>query len=132
MSLNRETPPHPSPGSVPLTWDIHVMTAGFFLGFLAMLATLIWVIVRFVAPHEWWLGVVHAIYAAIVCSFVVGGFGGLFLSAGLLAGLQCLRGCCTVCGKKLMSADEFCECRFRTWEKSYPVPPPDRCAELNR
>ena len=47
----------------------------FVVGFVVMLATLAWLIVRFVTPEAHWWDVLHTSINAILISAVVGGLG---------------------------------------------------------
>lgn len=65
--------------------EIFVALIAFVVGFVVVLATLAWVIVRFVTPEARWWDVLHTSINAILISVVLGGLGSAALASWLLS-----------------------------------------------
>jgi hypothetical protein len=64
--------------------QIIVILLAFIVGFVAMLATLAWVIVRYVTPEARWWDALHSSINAILISILFGGLGSAALASWAL------------------------------------------------
>jgi len=92
--------------------EIYVAIVAFVVGFLVVLATLSWLIVRFVTPETRWWDVLHTSVNAILISVVFGGLGGAALSVWALNRYHYRRGFyrCRFCDRPLKGAGILCDC----------------------
>ncbi len=84
----------------------------FVVGSVVMLATLAWVIVRFVTPEERWWDVLHTSINAIMISVVFGGLGSAALVSWLLSRYHYRRGFyrCRFCHRPFTQPGRICDC----------------------
>src|SRR5262245_60531643 len=84
----------------------------FVVGFIVMLATLAWLIVRFVTPEARWWEVLHTSINAIMISVVFGGLGSAALVTWLLSRYQYRRGFyrCRFCHRPFTRPGRICDC----------------------
>jgi len=82
------------------------------VGFVTVLATLAWLIVRFVTPEARWWDVLHTSINAILISVVLGGLGSAALASWLLSRYHYSRGFyrCRFCHRPLKKPGRVCDC----------------------
>jgi len=100
------------PDSIAMRREIFLALIAFVLGSIAALATLAWVIVRFVAPEARWWEVLHTSIHAILISVIVGGLGSAALASWLLSRYHYHRGFyrCRFCHRPLKKPHRPCDC----------------------
>lgn len=93
--------------------EICVGIIAFGVGFVASLAGLRWLIVRFVPGDAHWWEILHMCINAFLISVVIGGLGFAALSVRALNWYHYKRGFyrCPYCGRGLKSVSAFCDCR---------------------
>jgi hypothetical protein len=91
---------------------IYVCLIAFVVGFFAVLATLGWLIARFVAPDGRWWDILHVSIGAILISVVFGGLSFAAISVWLLSRFHYWRGVyrCRFCDRPLKGAGIPCDC----------------------
>jgi len=99
------------PDTRALRQTIYTGLIAFVVGFVAVLATLGWLVASFVAPDGRWWDILHASLNAILISV----FGGLCFAAGsvcLLSRFHYWRGVyrCPYCGRPLKGIGILCDC----------------------
>jgi hypothetical protein len=84
----------------------------FAVGFLVMLATFAWVIVRFVTPEARWWDVLHTSITGIMISVVFGGLGSAALASWALSWYHYRRGFyrCRFCHRPFKRPGRVCDC----------------------
>jgi len=92
--------------------ELVVAFLAFIIGFLVTLATLAWLIVRFVTPDARWWDVLHTSITAILISVVFGGLGSAALSLWALSRYHYRRAYyrCGFCGRPLKGVGTPCDC----------------------
>jgi hypothetical protein len=73
------------PETIAMRRGIVVTLVAFVVGFVVMLATLAWVIMRFVTPEARWWDVLHTSINVIMISVVFGGLGSAALASWVLS-----------------------------------------------
>lgn len=92
--------------------EIFISLIAFVIGFIVMLASLAWVIVRFVTPEARWWEVVHTSINAILISLVLGGLGSAAMASWLLSRYHYRCGFyrCHFCHRPLKKPRCLCDC----------------------
>jgi hypothetical protein len=92
--------------------ELFVAIVAFFVGFVVMLATWAWVIVRFVTPEARWWDVLHTSINAIMISIVLGGLGSAALASWLVSRYHYAHGFyrCRFCHRPLKKPRQLCDC----------------------
>jgi hypothetical protein len=100
------------PDTIAKRREIVVALIAFVVGFVVMLATLAWVIVRFVTPEARWWDVLHTSINAILISVVFGGLGSAALSSWVLSRYHYRHGFyrCRFCDRPLKGVGVPCDC----------------------
>ena len=98
--------------TIALRGEIFVAVVGFLVGFVVVLATLAWVIVRFVIPEARWWDVLHTSINAIMISIVLGGLGSAALASWLASRYHYSHGFyrCRFCHRPFKKPRHLCEC----------------------
>lgn len=98
--------------TIALRREIFGALVAFAVGFVVMLATLAWVIARFVTPDGRWWETAHATIDAILISVVLGGLGSAALVSWLLSRYHYRRGYyrCRFCHRPLKRPRCRCDC----------------------
>jgi hypothetical protein len=91
---------------------IFAAVVSFFLGFIATLAVLAWLLVRFVVPDARWWEVLHTSINTILISVVLGGLGSAAFAVWALTRYHYWRGFyrCPFCDRRLKGAGVPCDC----------------------
>ncbi|MGC3956726.1 MAG: hypothetical protein QM813_01800 [Verrucomicrobiota bacterium] len=92
--------------------EIFGALVAFVVGFVAMLATWAWVIVRFMTPETRWWEVLHMSITAIMISVVFGGLGFAALVSWLLSRYHYRQGFyrCRFCHRPFTRPRRRCDC----------------------
>lgn len=100
------------PDSIAMRRELVVGLIAFVVGFVAMLAALAWVIVRFVVPEAHWWDVAHMCIHATWISLVFGGLGFAALCVWTLSWYHHMRGyyLCPYCKRPLKGVTTSCDC----------------------
>ncbi|HSU55071.1 MAG TPA: hypothetical protein VLT36_13520 [Candidatus Dormibacteraeota bacterium] len=100
------------PDTIAMRREIWVALIAFVLGFVVVLASLSWLIVRFVTPEARWCDVLHTSINAILISVVFGGLGFAALSVWAISRYHYRHGFyrCRFCDRPLKGVAIFCDC----------------------
>jgi hypothetical protein len=100
------------PDTIAMRREIFGALVAFVVGFVVMLATWAWVIVRFVTPEARWWDVLHTSINAIMISVVFGGLGSAALVSWLLSRYHYRRGFyrCRFCHRPFTKPGRICDC----------------------
>src|SRR5262245_59786034 len=100
------------PDTIAMRREIIASLIAFAVGFVAMLLTWAWVIVRFVTPGARWWEVLHTSVNAILISIVLGGLGSAVLAGWLLSRYHYRRGFyrCRFSDRPLKGVGIPCDC----------------------
>ena len=100
------------PDTIAMRREIFGALVAFVVGFVVILATWAWVIVRFVTPEARWWDVLHSSINAIMISVVFGGLGSAALASWLLSRYHYRRGFyrCRFCHRPLIRPKRLCDC----------------------
>lgn len=98
--------------TIALRRELFGALVAFVVGTVAMLATLAWLIVRFVTPEARWWDVLHSSINALLISVVFGGLGSAALVSWLLSRYHYRHGFyrCRFCHKPLPKPGRICNC----------------------
>lgn len=100
------------PDTIAMRREIFGALVAFVVGFVVMLATWAWVIVRFVTPEARWWDVLHTSITAIMISLVFGGLGSAALVSWLMSRYHYRRGSyrCRFCHRPFPKPGRICDC----------------------
>jgi hypothetical protein len=92
--------------------EIMVTLIAFVVGFVLVLGTWAWAIVRFVTPEARWWDLLHTSINAILISVIFGGLGSAALSSWVLSRYHYRRGFyrCRFCDRPLKGTGIPCDC----------------------